>query len=82
MARLGSMARGQADNFSDIDLLVLLTEPFNYFRELRTIVELYPIQLESEYLNRVFKEGGTLDLNVITLRDTPDIASSDQSKRL
>jgi predicted nucleotidyltransferase len=47
----GSLARDQADNFSDIDLLVLLKEPFNYFQELRTIVELlYPIQLESEYL--------------------------------
>jgi predicted nucleotidyltransferase len=47
----GSLARGQADYFSDMDLLVLLKEPFNYFQELRTIVELlYPIQLESEYL--------------------------------
>jgi predicted nucleotidyltransferase len=47
----GSMARGQGDNFSDIDLLVLLKEPFNYFQELRKIVELlYPVQLESENL--------------------------------
>jgi predicted nucleotidyltransferase len=47
----GSMARGEADNFSDIDLLVLLKEPFNYFQELRRIVELlYPVQLESENL--------------------------------
>jgi len=47
----GSMARAEADNFSDIDLLVLLKEPFNYFKELRTIVELlYPLQLESENL--------------------------------
>ena len=47
----GSMARGEADNFSDIDLLVLLKEPFNYFQELRTIVELlYPVQLESHNL--------------------------------
>ena len=47
----GSMARGQTDNFSDIDLLVLLKEPFNYFQELRKIVEiLYPVQLESENL--------------------------------
>ena len=45
------MARGQADHFSDIDLLVLLEKPFNYFQELRKIVELlYPIQLESERL--------------------------------
>ena len=47
----GSMARGQTDNFSDIDLLVLLNPPFNYFQELRKIVEiLYPVQLESENL--------------------------------
>jgi predicted nucleotidyltransferase len=47
----GSMARGQNDNFSDIDLLVLLKKPFNYFQELRKIVELlYPIQLESKNL--------------------------------
>ena len=47
----GSMARGQGDNFSDIDLLVLLKKPFNYFQELRKIVELlYPIQLESNNL--------------------------------
>ena len=45
----GSVARGQNDNMSDIDLLVLLKKPFNYFSELRTIVELlYPVQLESE----------------------------------
>jgi len=45
------MARGQADNFSDMDLLGLLKERFNYFQELCTIVELlYPIQLESEHL--------------------------------
>ena len=44
----GSMARGQGDNFSDIDLLVLLKMPFNYFQELRKIVELlYPVQLDS-----------------------------------
>ena len=47
----GSMARGHTDNFSDIDLLVLLNKPFNYFQELRKIVELlYPVQLESENL--------------------------------
>jgi predicted nucleotidyltransferase len=47
----GSMARGEADVLSDIDLLVLLKEPFNYFEELRTIVDLlYPIQLESKNL--------------------------------
>ena len=47
----GSMARGEAENSSDIDLIVLLKEPFNYFEELRTIVDLlYPIQLESKNL--------------------------------
>jgi len=47
----GSMARNQADASSDIDLLVLLSKPFNYFQELRTIVDLlYPLQMESERL--------------------------------
>jgi predicted nucleotidyltransferase len=47
----GSMARQQADPASDIDLLVLLSQPFDYFRELRTIIDLlYPIQLESDQL--------------------------------
>jgi len=44
----GSQARHQSDISSDIDLLVLLDKPFDYFRELRRITELlYPIQLES-----------------------------------
>ena len=47
----GSMARNQAGPASDIDLLVLLSQPFDYFQELRTIIELlYPIQLESDQL--------------------------------
>ena len=47
----GSVARNQASFASDIDLLVLLSQPFNYFRELRTIIDLlYPIQLESDRL--------------------------------
>ncbi len=47
----GSVARDQATAGSDIDLLVLLCEPFNHFDELRRIIELlYPIQLESEQL--------------------------------
>lgn len=47
----GSMARNQAGSDSDIDLLVLLGRPFNYFQELRTIIELlYPVQLESDQL--------------------------------
>ncbi len=36
---------------SDIDLLVLLSKPFDYFSELRQVIEvLYPVQLESEQL--------------------------------
>lgn len=47
----GSMARKQATSTSDIDLLVLLTPPFDYFAELWQIVNvLYPLQLESEHL--------------------------------
>ena len=47
----GSMARDQSEVDSDIDLLVLLSRPFDYFGELRRIVDLlYPIQLESERL--------------------------------
>lgn len=45
----GSQARDHAEISSDIDMLVLLSEPFDFFHELRTISELlYPIQLESE----------------------------------
>ena len=62
----GSMARNQADASSDIDLLVLLSKPFNYFQELRAIVDLlYPLQMESERLISAkpasvdeFEEGG------------------------
>lgn len=47
----GSVARGDASLASDIDLLVLLLGPLDYFAELRQIVDLlYPIQLESEKL--------------------------------
>jgi len=45
------MARGQEKKSSDIDLFVLLSKPFNYFDELRKIIELlYPVQLKSEHL--------------------------------
>ncbi len=47
----GSVARGQRDGASDIDMLVLLSGPFDYFSELRKIIELlYPVQLKSESL--------------------------------
>lgn len=47
----GSLARGRSDDESDIDLLVLLEDPVDYFAELRKIVELlYPVQLESDRL--------------------------------
>jgi predicted nucleotidyltransferase len=47
----GSMARGEAGPASDIDLLILLSPPFDYFAELRQIVDvLYAVQLESEQL--------------------------------
>lgn len=47
----GSVARSRFDAASDIDLLVLLNQPFDYFSELRQIIEiLYPIQLESDHL--------------------------------
>jgi len=65
----GSAARRQADTDSDIDLLVLLNQPFDYSTELRRIVEiLYSIQLESEQLISVKPvpvdefERGTLQL--------------------
>ena len=47
----GSIARGQEKDSSDIDLLVLLSPPFDYFEEMRRIIEiLYPIQLKSARL--------------------------------
>lgn len=47
----GSVARNQATAESDIDLLVLLNDPFDYFDELDRIVNvLYPVQLESDKL--------------------------------
>ena len=47
----GSLARGEAGPFSDIDLLVLLHPSFDYFQELRALTDLlYPVQLESDRL--------------------------------
>lgn len=72
----GSRARHQAEITSDIDMLVLLAQPFDFFRELRTISELlYPIQLESEQLISVKPvlekdyQDGTLQLYRNVKRD-------------
>lgn len=47
----GSTARNEATTQSDIDLLVILHGTFDYFTELRQIIELlYPVQLESDHL--------------------------------
>ncbi|HEY7490193.1 MAG TPA: nucleotidyltransferase domain-containing protein [Candidatus Tectomicrobia bacterium] len=47
----GSLARNEQRPSSDIDLLVLLHKPFDYFQELWTITDvLYPVQMESERL--------------------------------
>jgi predicted nucleotidyltransferase len=47
----GSFAEGKAEPDSDIDLLLLLIEPFNYFQELQTIIDLLqPIQLTADQL--------------------------------
>lgn len=47
----GSMARNQTEPGSDIDLLVLLNKPFDYFHELRQIIDLlYPVQLDTDCL--------------------------------
>ena len=47
----GSAAGGRAGLASDIDLLILLTKPFDYFQELRRIIDLlYPIQLDTDQL--------------------------------
>lgn len=46
----GSAARQEMTADSDIDLLVVLAQPLDYFAELRTIIELlYPIQLEASH---------------------------------
>lgn len=46
----GSAARQELAPNSDIDLLVVLPQPFDYCQELRTIVDLlYPLQLEASH---------------------------------
>jgi predicted nucleotidyltransferase len=47
----GSAAREQASVESDVDLLVLLSGPFDYVGELGRIIDLlYPVQLEAEQM--------------------------------
>jgi len=47
----GSMARCQDEPSSDIDLLVLFAKPFDFYKELRVIVDLlYQVQLQSDQL--------------------------------
>ena len=46
----GSAAKQQLTPQSDLDLLVLLEPPLDYFQELRAIVDLlYPLQLDSSH---------------------------------
>jgi uncharacterized protein len=72
----GSTARGDSREDSDIDLLVLLEQPFDFFVELRRLVDmLYPIQLESDKLISAKPvsaedfEKGTLSLYRIARRE-------------
>jgi predicted nucleotidyltransferase len=47
----GSEARGEAEPESDIDLMVLLTGPVAFGKDLEAIVRaLYPVQLETDRL--------------------------------
>lgn len=46
----GSAAKQQLTPQSDLDLLVLLEPPLDYFQELRAIVDLlYPLQLDASH---------------------------------
>lgn len=46
----GSAARGEMREESDIDLLVLFSQSFDYFEELDHIIEvLYPLQFEASH---------------------------------
>ena len=72
----GSAARQERTADSDIDLLVVLAQPLDYFAELRTIVDLlYPIQLEASHwisakpANATELESGTIQLYRNILRE-------------
>ncbi len=46
----GSATTAKLTPTSDLDLLVVLSPPFDYFRELRSLVDmLYPLQLEASH---------------------------------
>ncbi len=65
----GSAVRQEMTADSDIDLLVVLAQPVDYFAELRTIVELlYPIQLEaSHWISAKPAEAGEFEIGTIQL---------------
>jgi uncharacterized protein len=64
----GSQARGMAAEGSDIDLLVLLDRPFDYFQEIWNLTEvLYPLQLETQCLLSV-KPAALQDFQAGTLQ--------------
>jgi uncharacterized protein len=72
----GSATRQEMTPESDIDLLVVLTQPLDYFAELRTIVDLlYPIQLEASHwisakpASATELEAGTIQLYRNVLRE-------------
>ncbi len=57
----GSEARGDADDDSDVDLLVLLEGPIATFKEIRAIVkQIYPLLLDREF----FRSLEALPVNV------------------
>lgn len=59
----GSCARNEQDLESDIDLLVVLHEPFDYFEELRNLIDvLDPVQLTCDRLISA-KPASEHDLN-------------------
>ena len=69
LIQYGSTARGTADPESDLDLLVLLRDPFDFFEELdRLTTLLYPSQLDADRQLSVLPaserefEAGTIQL--------------------
>jgi len=69
LVQYGSTARGTADPESDLDLLVLLRGPFDFFEELDQLTTLlYPTQLDADRQLSVLPaserdfEAGTIQL--------------------